>query len=154
MGWSERSNADRAIMGATAAVCVGAFLPWASVFGMSVSGIEGDGQVTLALGVIGLAIVFFRRSLGGVLYGVEIVFGGFVTFIALFDMTGFAAFGLYLTLFAGIAWVIAAVVGFGTRTRPAPVVADPPPGPEPAPEPQGGEVVGDEGVVSAPPADQ
>ncbi len=38
---------------------IGTFLPWASAFGFTVSGTQGDGWITLALFAIGGAIAFF-----------------------------------------------------------------------------------------------
>jgi hypothetical protein len=38
-----------------------------------------------------------------------LVLAALVTLIALIDMSGLAAVGLYLTLFGGIAWVVGAV---------------------------------------------
>lgn len=38
---------------------IGTFLPWASAFGISVSGTEGDGWITLILFAIGGALAFF-----------------------------------------------------------------------------------------------
>lgn len=39
---------------------IGTFLPWASAFGFTVSGTEGDGWITLFLFAIGGAIAFFN----------------------------------------------------------------------------------------------
>jgi hypothetical protein len=39
---------------------IGTFLPWASAFGFTVSGTEGDGWITLALFAVGGAIAFFN----------------------------------------------------------------------------------------------
>lgn len=43
---------------------VGTFLPWASAFGFTVSGTEGDGWITLFLFAIGGAIAFFKGEKG------------------------------------------------------------------------------------------
>lgn len=39
---------------------IGTFLPWASAFGFTVRGTDGDGWITLALFAIGGAIAFFN----------------------------------------------------------------------------------------------
>jgi hypothetical protein len=98
-------------------VALAAFLPWVSVFGISVSGIRGDGVLTLILAILG-GVALATRT--GLLDQVKIpekvslicslVFAGLVALIGLFDMNGAAAIGLYLTLFAGIAWVIGAAI--------------------------------------------
>ena len=38
-------------------VALGAFLPWASIFGISKIGIEGDGVITLVISVAGAVIL-------------------------------------------------------------------------------------------------
>jgi hypothetical protein len=40
------------IIGGAIGTIVGAFLPWVSVLGISVSGINGDGAITLAVGFV------------------------------------------------------------------------------------------------------
>lgn len=97
-------------------VALAAFLPWVSLFGISISGIRGDGAITLVLALLGAAALATRT---GILDQVKIpgkaglitsvVLAGLVSLIGLLDMNGAAAIGLYLTLFAGIAWVVGAV---------------------------------------------
>jgi hypothetical protein len=98
-------------------VALAAFLPWVSVFGFSVSGIRGDGVITLILAVLGATSLATRT---GLLDQVKIpekvgliaslVFAALVALIGLLDMNGAAAIGLYLTLFGGIAWVVGAAL--------------------------------------------
>jgi hypothetical protein len=53
-------STTRKFMGGSAlAVIIGAFLPWFSVFGFSVSGIHGDGRLTLILAAIAIAVLYF-----------------------------------------------------------------------------------------------
>lgn len=91
-------------------VAIAAFLPWVSIFGIGVTGIEGDGQITLVCAVIGLVLLALQaRSADGaqrtvlrvIAYAAAIV----ALLVALFDMNGAAAIGLYLTLFASVGWV-------------------------------------------------
>ncbi|MFC7359266.1 hypothetical protein [Nocardioides astragali] len=98
-------------------VALAAFLPWVSVFGFSVSGIRGDGLITLILAVLGALSLATRTGLldqvkipekAGLV--ASLVFAGLVTLTAFLDMNGAAAIGLYLTLFGGIAWVVGAVL--------------------------------------------
>jgi hypothetical protein len=100
-------------------VALAAFLPWVSIFGISVSGIRGDGVLTLILALLGAAVLATRIGLldqvkipekAGLI--ASIVFAALVALIGLFDMNGAAAIGLYLTLLGGIAWVVAAVMEF------------------------------------------
>jgi hypothetical protein len=101
---------EKIVGGAAVVTAVAAFLPWASILGFSKSGIDGDGQITVVLALIGIALVatgqLRRRRIGYL----QAVLGAFVTFVGIADMTSVSAIGLYLTLFAGIAWTIGAVM--------------------------------------------
>lgn len=96
-------------------VIVAAFLPWVSIFGISVLGIEGDGIITLALAVAGGIVfalttsLFGRQEVPGNKSQVSLlVLAALVALVALVSMSGAAAIGMYLTLFGGIAWVVGA----------------------------------------------
>ena len=115
-------------------VALGAFLPWASIFGISKIGIEGDGVITLVLSVAGAVIlaattgvVGSERPSGRKSSIALLVLATLVALVGLVDMNGVAAIGLYLTLFGGIAWVVGAVWQLALPKQP--VTA-------PAPEPQ------------------
>jgi hypothetical protein len=121
------------VMGtAAAAAAIAAFLPWASAFGVSVTGVSGgDGVITLIGALVGLAVLAAHAGFGPVrikprmFAGIEIVLGAIVAIIGIVDLSGFAAFGIYLTLIAGVVWVIAAAMTLrGTAGAPAPL---PPP---------------------------
>lgn len=108
-----------------AVVAVGAFLPWVSIFGLSKSGVEGDGVVTLVAALVGAGVMLATTGLlrdgrvpGKAARIVPLVLASFVAVIAIADMNGAAAIGLYLTLFAGIAWVVGAVWDLSTPTKP------------------------------------
>ena len=96
-------------------VAISAFLPWVSIFGISASGIEGDGAITLVCALIGLAVLALGSdALGGrlgrkAMLIVSGITGGITALVGLIDMNGAAAIGLYLTMFAGIAWVVAVI---------------------------------------------
>ena len=95
-------------------VAVAAFLPWVNVFGISVSGIEGDGLITLACAVVGLVLTW-RGKLGWV---GQLVPAALVALVGLFDLNNFSAIGLYLTILAGIAWVVGAFMVRAARPEP------------------------------------
>lgn len=102
-------------------VAVAAFLPWVSIFGIGVLGIEGDGQVTLVCAIIGLIVLALRtrRSDGEqpvALRVVAYVAAVIAVFIGLADMNGAAAIGLYLTLFGALGW-LASLVWDGVERR-------------------------------------
>ena len=97
-------------------VVIAAFLPWVSLFGISARGTDGDGVITLILGLAGIGILAYSSSLfraekvpGRASQITLIVLAALVALIGLFDMNGAAAIGLYLTLFAGIAWLVGAI---------------------------------------------
>lgn len=92
------------------------FLPWATFFGVSALGIEGDGVITLALALVGGVILglttglFGKRGTPGKASQITLlVLAALTALIGLLDMSGVAAIGLYLTLFAGLAWVVGAI---------------------------------------------
>jgi hypothetical protein len=96
-------------------VFLSAFLPWVSLFGLSKRGVEGDGVITLVLAVIGAVLLAVTTGLIGSVRTpgrasqiALLVLAVVVTLVGLLDMNGVAAIGLYLTLLAGIAWVVGA----------------------------------------------
>jgi len=96
-------------------VALAAFLPWVSILGISASGIEGDGVITLVLALAGAVILAMttglmgtERTAGRASQIVMLVLAAVTALIGLLDMNGAAAIGLYLTLLGGIAWVVGA----------------------------------------------
>ena len=96
-------------------VALAAFLPWVSIFGVSAIGIEGDGVLTLVLALAGTVILALTTGLvgsprtpGRASQIALLVLAILAALIALLDMNGAAAMGLYLTLLGGIAWVVGA----------------------------------------------
>lgn len=132
---------------------IGSFLPWASAFGFSVSGIDGsDGWVNLVLFAIGGAIAFFAGDKSeplskGKLAGVWAP-AGLAAIIALRKIFTKPAgvdigIGLWLIAIAGIIQVVHILFLKGTKIEetvysppspPAPAPTPEPPAPEPAPE--------------------
>jgi hypothetical protein len=47
----------RYLLAAAGAVAIGSFLPWASIFGISAYGIQGDGVITLILAGAGIGLL-------------------------------------------------------------------------------------------------
>lgn len=105
-----------------------AFLPWVSAFGISKSGISADGVITLILAVIGLVLELVgigviggrRRASLGILIP-SLVLGALVALIGLIDLNdagSLSAIGLYLTLAAGIGWVVGSAWQLAARKRP------------------------------------
>jgi hypothetical protein len=127
MDLSKLNTGDRVSAVSQAVVIVAAFLPWVSIFGISAIGVEGDGVLTLILALGGLACVAVSSGLVGTPKAVKplritnLVLALLTALIGLFDMNGAAAIGLYLTLFAGLAWVAGAAMSL--RCAPATVDA-------------------------------
>ena len=102
-----------------AGVILGAFLPWAHVLFFSVSGLDGDGVITLILGVIGAALITFGRR--GTTTLVAALVGVVACGIGLYDSvnlsivaqesagTASVGAGLWLTIFASALAVVASV---------------------------------------------
>ena len=93
-------------------VAISAFLPWASVLGISVSGIGRDGSITLACALIAAAMFVLGTSLvwppkiPRVAYlSASGALAAIVALVGIVDMNNFAAIGLYLTMIGGIVWV-------------------------------------------------
>jgi len=115
-------------------VALAAFLPWVSIFGISAIGLEGDGTITLVLAVAGGTILAItsglfgsQRTPGRVSQIALLVLAILAALVGLLDMNGAAAIGLYLTLFAGIAWVVGAAWQLNaTKQDQASPVDDPP----------------------------
>jgi hypothetical protein len=112
-------------------VAIAAFLPWVSLFGISKIGVQGDGVITLVAAIVGLVTLALSSGVVGNRAGSPrrrsqvflLVLAIIVGLLGIADMNGVAAIGLYLTLFAGIAWVVGAVWELSTTstTEPTPV---------------------------------
>lgn len=107
---------QRISAGSIIVVALAAFLPWVSIFGISVLGIRGDGVITLLMAVAGGVILAVTTGLIGQADGTPgmksqialLVLAILTALVGLFDMNGAAAIGLYLTFFGGVAWAVGA----------------------------------------------
>jgi tellurite resistance protein TehA-like permease len=127
----EMSGRNKLGLAAIAAVIVGAFLPWWSVLGFHVNGIQqGDGAITLALAAVAGALIVFARNtkitpVMGVLCGLGIAGVALYHVIdtstqKLFGATigmSLIGSGLWITLLAGIALVGIAAYGLRGTTN-------------------------------------
>jgi hypothetical protein len=121
-------------------IIIGSILPWAtaqSVFGsMSKNGIEGDGKITLATGIItllcGIAILVSEKNSGWI--GLAVIASGASLAVAIIDLVDVsnklsgisneyvkasAGIGLYIVLVGGIVGIIGALVS-ATKGKPTP----------------------------------
>jgi hypothetical protein len=118
------SRADKLTLAATCLVLVGSFLPWASVRGNNVYGIEGDGAITAGLAVVGLLFVLLGRwaSRPGRLAVAQAILPVLVGIVVIADWTSFAAYGLYLVVGGVGLWLGGATYGLtqGRTARDAP----------------------------------
>ena len=115
MNFSRLSTPQRISAVSILVVALAAFLPWVSIFGMGVSGIQGDGVITLVLSIAGGVVLVLTTGVLGEpkVAGKKsqialLVLAVLVALVGLLDMNGAAAIGLYLTLFGGLAWVVGA----------------------------------------------
>ncbi len=78
----------------------------------------GDGRVTAAVALIGAGALFIREH-RRITFSIEATAAVIVTLTAFVDLNDFTGFGLYLTLFAGIAWLVGVVMEWrAMRTAP------------------------------------
>lgn len=115
---SEMSNGEKAALVGGVLAVVGAFMPWATALGVSVSGTEGDGVITLVLGIVVVGAVLAQSGGTVARAGVGLL-GVLVALIALVvfgNMEGMVspAIGLYITLLAGLVIVAGAGMGFAS----------------------------------------
>ena len=99
------------VLASAAVAVVAAFMPWVSVFVLSVTGFDaGDGKLTALCGVIGagLALRWWSRPRAHGL--VQLGLGAVVALIGLNDLNNYAASGLYLTILAGGVWMAGSVM--------------------------------------------
>lgn len=115
MNFSRLSTPQRISAVSILVVALAAFLPWVSIFGIGVSGIQGDGVITLVLAIAGGVVLVLTTGVLGEpkVAGKKsqialLVLAVLVALVGLLDMNGAAAIGLYLTLFGGVAWVVGA----------------------------------------------
>jgi hypothetical protein len=118
----ERFTAWEKLCGAAAiATFIAAFLPWVSVLGTHVAGINGDGQITVFCAIIGLSALTAHRGVGPLSFGprltlaIQSATGALVTLVGIANISSASAFGLYLTILTGLAWVAGVVVGWRSR---------------------------------------
>ncbi len=136
-GWSKTNAASitSAVILCTSGFfsLVGAILPWANApFGVSKTGIEGDGMFTLIAGLmivaLAAALVFRgdRASRRWIFSALSMLLSGFILFVAVIDIrdaNGIIAGshnliklgpGIYLTTVSGSLGIVGALVGFAS----------------------------------------
>ena len=96
-------------------VVVAAFLTWADSPDLIMTGVQGDGIITLFVANTSLIVLLMSSGVVGTRSGkgkvapfVLLGFAAFVVFIPVLNLTEFSQIGLHLTLGAGIVWLLAA----------------------------------------------
>ncbi len=129
MELDDLTTGEKVGLGGGVLAVVGAFLPWASVMNQSISGLDGDGVLTLVFGVAAGGLILMRDweqmdQVGvGVLGLLTLVIGGMsysdIDSLASLGGSGTGlsisispGIGLYLTLLAGILMLAAAAMGY------------------------------------------
>jgi len=114
---------DRLCAVAAIAALVAAILPWTVHNGASVRGIQGDGQFSMLCAVVGLATLALHRNLDPVplvrrlTLAAQSTTAALVLFVGAVNLTLLstaAAIGVYLTLLAGLVWLVGAALGWRT----------------------------------------
>ena len=116
--FSALDNRTKVALLASASIVIAVFLPWVSVFGISVSGIStGDGKLVLLVAGAALVVLATRTRLvqwfdvsQRATDIASLAAALLCLLVAIADMSDFAAFGLYVTLLASIAWTAAAAL--------------------------------------------
>jgi hypothetical protein len=103
-------------IGAGVGIVIGAFLPWVQVLGIGVAGTNGDGQITLVLGIVVIVLSLLAKRWAAITVA---VLGALCALIAFADMTNAAASGIYLTLAGGLVALGAGIVAARARSVPA-----------------------------------
>lgn len=109
---------------ATGLLIVGAFGPWASLFGISASGMDGDGAITLALAAIVAALLIRAHIRGGTVPLAALLVPGLIALvISIIDILDVSdkdvdvGWGLWMTLAGSIVLLAAAVRRLMDRDR-------------------------------------
>jgi hypothetical protein len=125
MDTDDLTTAQKIALGGGVLTAIAALLPWVSAGRLTVTGIDGDGTLTLIFGVAAVAVVLYRDwetvdTLGVGLLGVLTVLIAGNVYSSLSSMGGVsseileisAGFGLHLTLLGGILLVVAGAQGY------------------------------------------
>ena len=110
---------------------VGAFLPWGRTAIVDVTGLDGDGVITLGIGVVAIILLLIKK----VPLWITIILGVVALAIGIIDMRGMAAAntelgleagdefavsigsGLYLTVVGGVGLIVGPIVGYIMRKK-------------------------------------
>lgn len=110
------SNIGRILaMLSSAALAIAAFLPWASAREVNISGIEGDGLITIAVAILSLIILFIRR----IPISVSLILGLVALTISILDFVqtgkavveigGKVGYGVHISILASLGIVIGTI---------------------------------------------
>lgn len=111
------------VLGGGAALAIGSFLPWASAFGQSVTGMDADdGVITLVLGLVLVALGYMMAMretqrwmvIAALVVGLIAVV---VALIDLFDVLGTEAVSVGIGLWIVVLGAIVAAAGAAMRMR-------------------------------------
>jgi len=113
-----KSNAEKIGLIGGILIIIGSMLPWGTgPFGMSASGLEGDGVITYILGIfsiilVGLASWGRKNKIGQPILGILVILIAGNVFLNIMDITlASPGSGLYLTLLGGITLLLLPLIG-------------------------------------------
>lgn len=114
--FAKATRAEQAIFVAAIATFIFAFLPWYASGPFTSAGTNHGGVLTLILALIGIAALVSYKGIGPLTFTKDAVFiaeavcGGIVAILILTKVgDSFTAYGLWITLIAGLVWTAAAV---------------------------------------------
>ena len=100
---SELRTDQKIALGGAIIAAVGSVLPWATILGTSIGGLQGDGTITLLLAIVAAGIALIEPDVvekwNSAIVG---VCGVLIVLIGVIDLTGAAAIGLFLTIVGGL----------------------------------------------------
>ena len=125
-----------ALLSCAVVTIIAAFMAWAKVGSLAISGLDGDGGITIFLAIVGGLSVAIWRGRTWVLI-VNLILALLVTLIAIVDVADInrvadgvsgivsvsTGIGLWVTLIAGIAWAAIAIVSLAGKRKFRPAVA-------------------------------
>ncbi|WP_232687378.1 hypothetical protein [Halobacterium zhouii] len=98
---TDTETSEKIVYAGGALSIVGAFLPWKTLLGVTVSGIDGNGIITLVLGIAAIGVAYGREWDQTTNIGLASI-GGLIAFVGLVSMGSFASIGVYVTILGGI----------------------------------------------------
>lgn len=113
-----KTNGEKVGLIGAILIIMGSMLPWGTgPFGMSASGLEGDGIITLLLGIVSIILLALaswgrENKIGQPILGILVILIAGNVFLDMMDIPiASPGSGLYLTLLGGIILLLLPLIG-------------------------------------------